>query len=564
MIARTARRSILSGVAAMLAVAGSLAAQETPVVTPVPAPALTLPTRGLPYAPLGEPNDSMPPPLPREFRGVWIATVDNIDWPSAPGLPVAQQKAELLGLFDRAAALGLNAIVFQVRPSADALYDSKLEPWSSYLTGRQGHAPSPWYDPLAFAVQEAHRRGMELHAWFNPYRARHPADPSPASPSHVSRAKPGLVRRYGTYLWMDPAERAVRNQTVRVIIDVVKRYDVDGVHLDDYFYPYPVTNRRGAEVPFPDASAWRRYRQSGGKLSRDNWRRRNVDLLIDTLYHAVKKAKPWVKFGISPFGIWRPGHPEQIRGLDAYTKLYADARKWLENGWVDYFTPQLYWREGAPAQRYSVLLDWWVDNNPKSRHIWPGNFTSRVTDRGSVQWPSSEILDQIRLTRAQPGAGGNVHFSMTAFLRNIDSLSERIARELYAVPAIVPSSPWLSEELPLAPRASLKLPRDTTETMLVTVAPAGKAPPALWIVRARYADGWRARVVHGAERVVVLDAPPVAVATLLLPTAERPPGIADLIVITAVDRYGVESAPVWLRPFVTPKPADSARAARAP
>jgi uncharacterized lipoprotein YddW (UPF0748 family) len=558
MIRRTVRRSLAALFFAL--VTRPAGAQDAPVVTPIAAPALTLSTRGLPYAPVGQPNDTLPPPLPREFRGVWIATVDNIDWPSKPGLPVAQQKAELLALFDRAAALGLNAIVFQVRPSADAFYESKYEPWSSFLTGGQGRAPSPWYDPLAFAVQEAHRRGMELHAWFNPYRARHPGDPSPASARHVSRTHPGLVRRYGTFLWMDPAERTVRNMTVRVIVDVVKRYDVDGVHIDDYFYPYPVTNRRGAEVPFPDASAWRRYRNAGGKLSRDDWRRRNVDLLIDTLYRAIKKAKPWVKFGISPFGIWRPGHPEQIRGLDAYQKLYADARKWLVEGWVDYFTPQLYWRESASAQRYSVLLDWWVANNPKSRHIWPGNYTSRVTDRGSVQWPSREILDQVRLTRAQPGAGGNVHFSMTAFLRNVDSLSERLASELYAVPALVPASMWLNDALPPPPRATLKLPRDTTETMLVNVAPGGKTPPAQWLVRSRYADGWRARVVHGSERVVVLDAPAVPMATMLLPTAERPHGIPDLIVVNAVDRYGLESPPVWLRPFVTPRVDDSATA----
>src|SRR5687767_2977649 len=234
------------------------------------------------YAP-ALPSDLDAPPLPREFRGAWIATVDNIDWPSKPGLSVDSQKAELLALFDHAARIRLNAVILQVRPAADALYESSLEPWSVYLTGRNGRPPNPEWDPLAFAVAEAHRRGMELHAWFNPYRARFRGDRGPLSPRHVSRRMASVVKRYGSYLWMDPGEPSVRAHTTKVIVDVVRRYDVDGVHIDDYFYPYPELDRRRREIPFPDNTSFTKYRRSGGTLDRDSWRRRNVDLLVEAL-----------------------------------------------------------------------------------------------------------------------------------------------------------------------------------------------------------------------------------------------------------------------------------------
>jgi uncharacterized lipoprotein YddW (UPF0748 family) len=203
-------------------------------------------------------NLTQPPPARREFRGVWIASVENIDWPSQPGLSTQEQKDELVGMLDRAVALRLNAVILQVRPAADALYPSPYEPWSEYLTGRMGRAPSPYYDPLEFAVNEAHRRGLELHAWFNPYRARHPSAKSPPSADHISRTHPELVKKYGSMLWMDPGEPAVRDQTVRVVLDVVQRYDIDGVHIDDYFYPYKEKDRRGRTIEFQDGNSFRK------------------------------------------------------------------------------------------------------------------------------------------------------------------------------------------------------------------------------------------------------------------------------------------------------------------
>jgi len=272
-----------------------------------------------------EPANVAPPKLMREFRAAWVATVANIDWPSSKGLTTAEQKAELLAILDRAAQLRLNAIIFQVRPACDALYASELEPWSEFLTGTMGKAPQPYYDPLALAVEEAHKRGLELHAWFNPYRAGHSSSKSPVPANHVSREHPQWVRRYGSQLWLDPGEKEVQDYSLRVVMEVVRSYNIDGVHFDDYFYPYPEKDGRGQVIPFPDSSSWRRYKEAGGRLGREDWRRENVNLFVMRVSQSVHATKPWVKFGISPFGIWRPGSPPQVKGLDAYEALFADS-----------------------------------------------------------------------------------------------------------------------------------------------------------------------------------------------------------------------------------------------
>lgn len=502
---------LLAGLAIALAV-GPAAAQAPPVYAHV------------------LPDETDAPPVSREFRGVWIATVDNMDWPSRPGLPVDSAKAELVALLDRAASLRLNAVIFQVRTAADALYRSDLEPWSVYLTGRSGRAPSPAWDPLAFAITEAHRRGLELHAWFNPYRARYRGDTGPLSARHVSRTMPNAVKRYGPYLWMDPGDPAVRTHTLKVILDVVARYDVDGVHIDDYFYPYPERDRRGREIPFPDGTSWTRYRRNGGTLSRDDWRRQNVDMLVEQIYRGIKASKPWVKFGVSPFGIWRPGYPSTVRGLDAFEALYADSRRWLAEGWLDYLAPQLYWQVRAPAQSYPMLLAWWADQNGLGRHLWPGNGTWKVTETGSSRWPASEVLQQIDLTRDQPGASGNVHFNMTALVKGADALADRLANGPYRVPALVPASPWLSPVLPASPTVSAST---TTERLALSITSVSAdrtavAAPRWWLVRSRYPDGWRAQVVDATVRTVEVP----AAANGALP---------DLVFVNAINRAGVES-----------------------
>jgi uncharacterized lipoprotein YddW (UPF0748 family) len=454
---------------------------------------------GSPLAAQPAPLVDAAPEIPREFRGVWVATVANIDWPSKPTLSVREQQQELLALLDRARELHLNAVVFQVRPSADALYKSAIEPWSEYLTGEQGRAPSPLWDPLEFAVREAHARGLELHAWFNPYRARNETAKSPDHRTHIARTRPDLVKSYGKFLWMDPGEPEVRKRTLEVVLDVVNRYDVDGVHIDDYFYPYPIAQTRGrGDLPFPDDSSYAAYRRRGGRLARDDWRRENVNTLVRELAEGIRAAKPWVKFGISPFGIWRPGSPSAVRGFDAYDKLYADARKWMHEGWGDYFSPQLYWPTYKDGQPYPLLLEWWAAQNRQRRHLWPGNFTSRAGARGSGAFAVGELLEQIRVTRSNPGSSGNVHFSMRSFSTNQAGMNDTLSDGPYREPAVVPASPWMSSPPPPMPRVTLG--RDRRGARTLDLATADGSRPWLWVVRMRTDDGWQVHVVPGDVR----------------------------------------------------------------
>ncbi len=448
--------------------------------------------------------DGAPPDPAREFRGAWVATVANIDWPSSSHLSTDEQKRELTGIIDSAYRLRLNALIFQVRPACDALYDSPFEPWSEWLTGKQGKTPG--YDPLAFAVEQAHKRGLELHAWFNPFRASHPKSTSSVAANHVTKQHPEWTRRYGKYLWLDPGVPAVRDYTLRVILDVVRRYDVDGVHLDDYFYPYPE-----AEGEFPDRSDPER-------------RRENINTFVRELYRQVKAAKPWVKVGISPSGIWRSGMPRGVSGTGSYDALFADSRKWLASGWLDYFAPQLYWRIRDEDHSYAVLLNWWAGQNRLHRHLWPGVFTSKV-DEG---WPAKEILDQLNLTHEVPGVQGNIHFSMKPLLENRDGIADKLRRDEYVEPALVPASPWLSGKFPSPPRLTVR-PRGA-ERFVVTWQTTGAERAWLWYVQVRYARGeWTTYILPGTQAGCSVN------------DDGRHP--ADRVAVRAVDRFGNTSVP---------------------
>jgi len=457
-----------------------------------------------------------PPPPAREFRAAWVATVGNIDWPSKAGLSTQDQKSELLAILERARQLRLNAIIFQVRPGCDALYASALEPWSEYLTGQMGRAPAPFYDPLAFAVAEAHQRGLELHAWFNPFRAHHTKALSSIAANHVSRTHPQWVKAYGPQLWLDPGEEAVHEYSRQVILDVVKRYDIDGVHLDDYFYPYPERDARGQMIPFPDSASWQRYTTAGGKFTREEWRRDNVDRFIHSLYEGIKAEKPFVKFGVSPFGIWRPGHPLQIKGFDAYEQLFADSRKWLAQGWLDYFAPQLYWNIEPKEQSYPALLKWWAEQNPLHRHLWPGDAPNRI----GTKRDSYEIVNQIRLTRQQPGASGNIHWSMKALMQNKDGINEALARDVYTQPALVPALTWLSATPPSSPKLTVQ--NASGGALKLIWAQAGAEPVWLWVFQARVKGDWTTEILSGRQSSHVFKANP----------------LPDTIALTAVDRFG--------------------------
>jgi uncharacterized lipoprotein YddW (UPF0748 family) len=454
------------------------------------------------------------PPAPmREFRAAWVATVANIDWPSKPGLPVEQQKTELLAILDRAVQLKLNAIILQVRPAGDAMYASKIEPWSYYLTGAMGQAPEPSYDPLVFAVAEAHKRGLELHAWFNPYRAAVLEANYPVSANHISKTHPNLVKKYGKYLWLDPGEKAVQDYSISVVMDVVNRYDIDGVHMDDYFYPYKEMDEQKREMDFPDNASWNRYVAGGGKLDRGDWRRDNVNVFVQRLYQSVKAAKPWVKVGLAPFGIWQPAVPVGIKkGFDAYNVLYCDSRKWLLNGWLDYCSPQLYWPINPPELSFTALLKWWTQQNPKHRNIWPGMDSGKFAGK-----TPEEIVNQIKSTRGIcKSAAGDIHWSFKCLLNNKGGLSTLLEKGLYAEPALIPPSPWLERKKPGKPKLSLVSGQLCWE-------PEVTDSISIWVFQTKSGGKWSTRILPGEARKLGL------------------PEAADVVAITAIDRCGMAS-----------------------
>lgn len=486
------------------------------------------------------PSEEVPPAPLREFRAAWVATVNNIDWPSRPGLSTSQQQQELIALLNQASKLKLNAILFQVRPACDALYASTIEPWSEYLTGTMGKAPEPAYDPLAFMIREAHVRGLELHAWFNPFRARHHATQGPLSANHIARTKPQWVRSYGRYLWLDPGEPGVQDYSLRVIMDVVRRYDIDGVHLDDYFYPYKEKDAKGRVVDFPDGPSWKRYVSQGGKLAREDWRRSQVDLFVKRLYQSVKAQKSYVKVGISPFGIWRPGVPPGIDGLDSYQELYADSRKWWNQGWVDYMAPQLYWSIDSKAQSFPVLLKWWSEQNAQRRYLYPGLATANIGTR----YTASEIVNQMRLSQAQSGASGQVHWSVKALLQNRQGIADALQSGPYSQPALSPVYSWLDSRPPPPPELVV---HDSGNTLGFAWKSKATEPIQNWYIQYREKNQWKTQVFSGQ------------VLSCVFPAGEVP----DAFSVRAMDRCGNLSLPSALGRHSDALPAPAPRASEA-
>jgi uncharacterized lipoprotein YddW (UPF0748 family) len=398
-----------------------------------------------------------------EFRAAWVATVENIDWPSKRGLSVEQQKAEFITLVNLHKANGLNALIVQVRPAADAFYPSQLEPWSEYLTGRQGQAPVPFYDPLEFMIAETHRRGMEFHAWLNPYRAVFNTARSSVAPNHPTRLYKTWFVQYGdasrTTTYFDPGNPDARRFVTSVIKDLVERYDLDGVHFDDYFYPYLIPYKAGSGLPykpivingdtwfdFPDASSYARY---GGGLSKPDWRRSNTDSIILMLSNAIKTAKPWVKFGISPFGVWRNAAQDSMgsntrAGQTNYDHLFADILLWLRNGWIDYVVPQLYWEIGHERADYTTLVNWWSQHS-YGRHCYIGLAPYRAGSNAA--WKErSQLPRQIALSRSLPNIQGQVYFSSKSFVGNPNGWNDSLRNNQYKTPVPTPTMPWLAKK----------------------------------------------------------------------------------------------------------------------
>ncbi len=383
----------------------------------------------------------------REFRGIWIATVANIDWPSSPGLPVSKQQAELIKILDEHQRNGINAIMLQVRPASDAFYAKGQEPWSRFLNGRQGQSPSPFYDPLEFAINEAHKRGMELHAWFNPYRASTTLNPSDISNDHISRKHPEWFFNYAGKKLFNPGIPEVRNYIIDVVTNVVKNYDIDGVHFDDYFYPYP---EKGQVIQ--DAQTFKIY--GSGFATIGDWRRHNVDTLIQELSTQIHKIKRYVKFGISPFGIWRnkAQSPDgsETSGLDSYGEIYADSRKWIQESWVDYINPQIYFPFYYRAAAFEKLMDWW-SLNTYGRHLYIGQAAYRANERRPGWNNYSQIPDQIRYIRNNTRVQGSVFFSSKSVTGNFAGIQDSLRNDFYKFPALPPAMLWLDHIPPQSP-----------------------------------------------------------------------------------------------------------------
>jgi uncharacterized lipoprotein YddW (UPF0748 family) len=381
-----------------------------------------------------------------EFRAAWIATVDNIDWPSRGNYNTEKQKQEYITMLDMHQRNGMNAVVVQVRPATDAFYPSPYEPWSQWLTGTQGKPPYPYYDPLQFMIEEAHKRGMEFHAWCNPYRAEFSIGKSSIAPDHVTKKHPEWFVSYGGKRYFDPGNKDAQQFTVKVIRDIVSRYNVDAIHFDDYFYPYRIAGKE-----FPDDASFRKH---GNGMNREDWRRSNVDSIIVHLNRAIKEENPFCRFGISPFGIWRnkdkdPEGSATRGGQTNYDDLYADILLWLKESWIDYVAPQIYWEFGHAAAPYEVLIDWW-SKHTYGKHCYIGLGIYRAGS--NTAWKDKTQLPRmINAIRSYPELQGAIYFSSKSFEKNPNGWNDSLQNNFYKYPAVVPAMEWLDTVKPMRP-----------------------------------------------------------------------------------------------------------------
>lgn len=385
-----------------------------------------------------------------EFRAAWIATVANIDWPDKENRDPEKQREDMVQMLDSLQKLNFNAVVFQIRPTADAFYDSKTEPWSYYLTGVQGQAPEPYYDPLAFVIHEAHRRNIDVHVWINPYRILNGESVSILSKNSIFFKKPYMVLKYGGKYYFNPGLDETREYLNNIVADIVSRYDIDGVHFDDYFYPYRVAGEE-----FPDEATFQKYPREFD--DKNDWRRNNVNMVISELSQTIHALKPWVEFGISPFGVWRNYNKDACgskttAGTTNYDDLYADVRLWLEKGWIDYVVPQLYWEIGKKNADYKVLVDWWSKNS-FGRNLYIGLYASGLKINKAQAWKTpNELCRQLTLNKKFDNVSGAVFYSCKPMLSNPQGLCDSLATNYYKYKALVPPNPSLKGKAPAVPQ----------------------------------------------------------------------------------------------------------------
>lgn len=383
-------------------------------------------------------NDDMS--LKREFRGAWIQAVNG----QFKGMPTEQMQQTLTAQLNALQEAGINAVIFQVRPEADALYPSEIEPWSRFLTGEQGKAPSPYWDPMAWMIEECHKRGMEFHAWINPYRAKTTLA-SQLAPTHIYHQHPEWFVTYGDQLYFNPALQESRDYICRIITDIVTRYDIDALHMDDYFYPYPI---KGQE--FPDIANFQS--NPNGFTDLGDWRRNNVNVLIKQIHETVRAAKPWVKFGISPFGIYRnqKSHPDgsATNGLQNYDELYADVLLWAREGWIDYNMPQIYWHVGHPAADYGVLVEWWA-KHAEGRPLFIGQSVSNTVQNADPSNPDTHQLAlKMELQRSHEAIGGSVQWPASDVVNNVGNYRTLLINNYHRYPALPPVFEFMDDKAP--------------------------------------------------------------------------------------------------------------------
>lgn len=376
----------------------------------------------------------------REFRAAWIQSVNG----QFRGMPTEKLKQNLIGQLNSLQKAGINAIIFQVRPEADALYASRLEPWSRFLTGVQGKAPEPYWDPMQFMIDECHKRGMEFHAWINPYRTK-TALKSELAPNHVYNIHPEWFVTYGDQLYFDPALPESRRHICMVVSDIVSRYDVDAIHMDDYFYPYPIKGK-----DFPDDASFARF--GGGFSNKGDWRRSNVNVLIKKLHETIREIKPWVKFGVSPFGIYRNESSDPLgsktKGLQNYDDLYADVLLWAREGWIDYNIPQIYWHIGHPVADYETLVKWWA-RNTENRPLFIGQSVMNTVQNADPKNPSiNQLPRKMALQRAYQTIGGSCQWPASAVVENVGKYRDALIAEYHKYPALPPVFDFIDNEAP--------------------------------------------------------------------------------------------------------------------
>jgi uncharacterized lipoprotein YddW (UPF0748 family) len=475
----------------------------------------------------------------REMRAVWIATVANIDWPSQRNLTSKAQRIEMRKLLDDLVKNNMNTIVIQIRPTADAFYPSALEPWSHWLTGKQGVKPNPYYDPLQFVIEEAHKRCIDVHVWLNPYRVTNSESLSVLNKNHLYFKNKDLFVKYGDKYYFEPGLDETREFLNRVVEDVVERYDVDAVHFDDYFYPYRVANEE-----FPDEATFRKFPRGFAPNQKDDWRRNNVNLVIAELQQTIKSIKPWVEFGISPFGVWRnnsvdPRGSATEAGVQNYDDLYADILKWLNDGTIDYVVPQLYWEIGKKRADYEVLVKWWSENSV-GKNLYIGLYNSQLgsPDANSAWRNGNEVVRQLNMNKLYPQVDGAVYFSAKQFVKNKLGLNDSLQNNFYKYPALCPINRNITGEASAQPQ-NIRIVKDGKDAYLIwdEVNEEGGCQTAYYVVYA-----------FNGKNVGDLNEP----ANILVRTTENCIDLRDFnhkfkgnctFVVTSVNKYKHESVP---------------------